>query len=579
MADIDTLVNKVSSKGSEWAALDPHIKVDLIQKCIDRLLDNEMAWVSESCVMKGYTADPKLESNRRARTVEYESIVALVNHLRGARDVYSCYNTKKKAWVAPKLHTEKRSNTVSRVKVYPISLFDKVTSSGMKLYVYTKSSTPNRVNFPTNKPNSGTLRAILGAGNTDSCFDLVDALFIQNRVVIYKPNPVNEPVSKYTEYVFQPIIDLGYLAYIRGGAEIGQALIQHPQVFDFAMTGSSRTFDRILFGADADKQTREYKRNPQNQIIHKPVVAELGGVTPWIIVPGNWSPKHLSRMASHLAYSKLDNNSFYCCSPQVVVTSSSWKQRDEFLNLMKSFMKQAEPIHWYYPGSLDRAWPSQRKALLEEGFKSVDIDIAISKKETDQANAYRGPLFATNLSQDSFVLKNEAFCAVLGEVCLESASVEEFLTKTLEFTKTKLYGSLSATVMIHPKERRVNRNVFERFIDELEYGSIAINTWSIIQSAFPHSLWGAYPKHSLDDIGSGMGMMGNMFGLGLAVKGVVDAPFRNDYTFPLAVTKKDKMRAEAGLRSIVHFFAKPGLKTLIQLVLAFKLGFPVGIVM
>src|SRR4029453_19445353 len=60
-------------------------------------------------------------------------------------------------------------------------------------------------------------------------------------------------------------------------------------------------------------------------------VAELGNVTPWIVVPGEWSAKELRFQAQNLAGSILSNASFNCICPKVVVTSRAGPHREELL--------------------------------------------------------------------------------------------------------------------------------------------------------------------------------------------------------------------------------------------------------
>ena len=78
----------------------------------------------------------------------------------------------------------------------------------------------------------------------------------------------------------------------------------------------------------------------------------LGCVTPVIIVPGHWSNKELDYQARQIAGQVFNNGSFNCNAAKVLVTSSKWAQREEFLDRLRAIFKSAEPHKAYYPGAV-----------------------------------------------------------------------------------------------------------------------------------------------------------------------------------------------------------------------------------
>ena len=73
------------------------------------------------------------------------------------------------------------------------------------------------------------------------------------------------------------LINDGFLALTYGGAEAGDYLVRHPRIEAVHLTGSSRTYDAIVWGVDeAERERRRADRAPR---VDKPVSAELGCVT------------------------------------------------------------------------------------------------------------------------------------------------------------------------------------------------------------------------------------------------------------------------------------------------------------
>jgi acyl-CoA reductase-like NAD-dependent aldehyde dehydrogenase len=106
--------------------------------------------------------------------------------------------------------------------------------------------------------------------------DILYKCFVENRVVIYKTNPVNSYLHPLLEKTFQVLIELNVLRIVDGGAEIGAFLTTHPLVEEIHHTGSRPTFELI-------------KKSLANQTNEKRLTAELGNVGPYIIVPGPWN--------------------------------------------------------------------------------------------------------------------------------------------------------------------------------------------------------------------------------------------------------------------------------------------------
>src|SRR5262249_59929201 len=86
----------------------------------------------------------------------------------------------------------------------------------------------------------------------------------------------------------------------------------------------------------------------------RPFTAELGCVTPMIIVPGPWSASDMDFQARQVASMVAQNASFNCNAAKVLVTARGWLQRKTFLEKVERALALARPRSAYYPGAHDR---------------------------------------------------------------------------------------------------------------------------------------------------------------------------------------------------------------------------------
>ena len=67
----------------------------------------------------------------------------------------------------------------------------------------------------------------------------------------------------------------------------------------------------------------------------KPVAAELGCVTPCIVVPGRWTQRDLEYHADNIVSAKTHNCGHNCLAAEVIVTAKDWPQREAFLDALR----------------------------------------------------------------------------------------------------------------------------------------------------------------------------------------------------------------------------------------------------
>lgn len=89
----------------------------------------------------------------------------------------------------------------------------------------------------------------------------------------------------------------------------------------------------------------------------------------------------------------------------------------------------------------------------------------------------------------------ENWIGVLQEVALPGtdADVDAFLPAAVDFCNKECWGSLSASIFIHPTVQRAHSQAVEDAISSLQYGAVTVNCPSFVAYAIPYLAWGAYP--------------------------------------------------------------------------------------
>ena len=357
-------------------------------------------------------------------------------------------------------------------------------------------------------PSDPEVCLVLGAGNlgTITALDIIDQLYIRGNVCAVKMNPVNEYLGPFYEHIFSEFISRGWLRLLYGGADVGGYLAHHPKVDTIHLTGSAATYDAIVWGTDDHAASRKANNTP---LLDKPITGELGGVSPFIVVPGDWSPRDLRFQAEHIASSKLINSGHNCNATQVLVLPQDWPLADNLIAEVRAAISNAEPRPSYYPRSWDKI-ASACRGMAGTEFLGGDHTRALITDVEPHSGAS--------------ILTDEVFAGVLGIVRLPGKTAEQFLHNAVEFANDVLPGNLGAVITIDPKTRKHNARAFDDAVAHLRYGAIGINTWTGM--AFALTTWGAFPGNTAQDIGSGTGVVHNTFMLPRPQKAVVDIPFR-----------------------------------------------------
>jgi len=332
------------------------------------------------------------------------------------------------------------------------------------------------------RPRSGGVAVVLGAGNVTglAAADVLCQIFEHGRAVLLKLHPLHAPLEPVLGRALDPLIEAGLVRIVTGGPEIAQAAVASPRVTHVHLTGGQGAFDSIVWGG------RDPHAAGAEPLLAKPITCELGNVTPWIIVPGRYTPAQLACQADTVAASIANNTSFNCIATKLVVTCRSWPQRDEFLALVGRRLAGLPARPAWYPGAAT-AWetiagrPTPADGTLPWVFRT-GLDI-----ERDRAWVAR-----------------EWFVPVAAETAIEADDIEGFCTRAGSLVHG-LPGSLAASITIPMTLASRDRQRAELLVEHLEYGVVAVNGWSALAYALGNVPWGGFPGGTLAAPASGIG--------------------------------------------------------------------------
>ena len=422
------------------------------------------------------------------------TIVPMANNLAGAVDLYTSLCRNKDFGSSNVVTKVSGDNDYYDIRVAPnASIKEKI------LYLFRQDTlrvvgVPEQI-LPYDKPTDRI--AVLGAGNYSGAVEIIKALFFDNCVVATKPHPINEKTEQIWQKVFEPLVQMGALAFC--DAHQGEALIQDPRIDKVYFTGGRESARSILQSTD------------------KPVVCELGGVNPMIITPSTktWSSFALRHHAQQIVSVGKLNGGHICARPQLLVTCKQWPQRQAFLEeVERAIQSTTFGVASYYPG---------RKETVAN-FKKECLDAKVIRPESSGGSSEQ-VLLSTDQKEDSFGVQTEAFAQVFVEVALDTAlDADEFLAEATIFCNNKVQGTLCANILIDGKTRRKHKDALDQAVTNLKFGTVGVNLNAINAFTSPYLYWGG---HDDDEQGlvSGLGSFGNLFGYKNTVKSILDDSF------------------------------------------------------
>jgi acyl-CoA reductase-like NAD-dependent aldehyde dehydrogenase len=532
---LDAAVLTVASNVDRWAATSARAREALLARVLTDLRAAAPAWVEAACEAKGlapgsYEAGEeliasvgvvaRLAQQLRASLREIEdrgrpAIPGPLRHAPGGRVV---------AGVVPRSTSDRMLFAKQRGEVWmsPGVSLEEVKEGQAAAY---------------RDPNGHRgVALVLGAGNVGGLApnDVLHALFVGGKVAVLKANPVNDYLVEHWERALRALLDEGVLRVVRGGAAAGAHLVSHSLVDEVHVTGSDKTYDAIVFGS-GDEGVR--RKAAGVRLVTKPVTAELGNVSPIVVVPGAWSAKDLSYQAAHVASMLVNNAGFNCLTPRVLVTWRHWPQREAFLNELECVLSAIPTRLAYYPGA----------AARHERFVAAHPDARQLGAGADGRLPWTILRGLDPRDEDDLAFNVEAFCSLMAETAIDTVTPDQFVDAAVELCNDVVWGSLCATVLAHPDQLQdpLVGGRIDAAIATLRFGSVGLNLWHAWSYAFGTTTWGAYPGHAATDIQSGTGVVGNALMFDRPQKSVVTGPFRASPPPPTFATSKSAARVPA----------------------------------
>lgn len=554
-SDIDAALATLHERAPAWVATDVPARLALLEELLEDTLRAADDWAAVATEARGIAADSPLRGEEWGSGIY--PVLRNLQLLRGTlADILATGRPQ-----PPSIGTAPNGQVV--VRVVPVDTYDKLLWPGFTGEVRLRPGVTEdeaiarmgRIYRPGADVGPG-VALVLGAGNATSIapMDALYQLFAEGRVVLLKMSPVNQHLGPHVAEAFQALAREGFLRMVYGGTEVGTYLARHDHVDVVHLTGATTTHDDIVFGPGEEGAARKARGEV---LLDKPVTSELANVTPVIVVPGPWTEADVDHHGDNIASMLVHNAGFNCASARIVVQHRAWSLRSRLLDAIRGSLRGAEERLAYYPGAADRWEHFTTEHTTAEWF--------------GESGAGRAPftlipdLDAT--VEHDLAFTTESFCGVMGEVALDAPrSVPEFIDDAVRFCNDTLTGTLAATIIVHPRSLKdpLIAAAFERAVEELRYGTVAVNHWpAAVGYGLVATSWGAYPGSEPSDIRSGSGVVHNTFLLEDVEKSVVAGPFRYPAALPWFHTNR---RMHEVLPALARFTATRDPRILPRLV-------------
>ncbi|HVB91696.1 MAG TPA: aldehyde dehydrogenase family protein [Acidimicrobiales bacterium] len=552
---LDAAVRHVAAHAPSWAATGAAARAGLLDRVLRDTMAAQDGWLAAACGAKGI--EP---GSPEAGEELFAGVGTLVRMTRLFRDsLRDIARTGKPSFAGP---VGAASDGRLRVRVFPQTAFDRVVFPQTTAEVFMAPEVTTGSLIPTQAAayadpgaHAGT-SLVLAAGNVASLGprDVLSKLFVEGKVVVMKANPVNDYLVPHWGRALGALVEAGVLRIVEGGAAAGQYLTGHDLIDEVHITGSDKTYDAVVFGPGEEGARR---KAADQRVLAKPVSAELGNVSPVIIVPGEWSSSELVYQAEHVATMLVNNAGFNCLAARVIVTHAGWPQRDAFLGALTQTLAHVTTRRAYYPGAAAR-----RDAFVAAHPEAEEL--GSGPPDALPWTFIRGvPPGRTG----DICFNVESFCGQVAETPLTAPSAAAFVDAATAFCNDVVWGTLSATILVSPRTMAdpAVAAAVERAVDDLRYGAIGVNVWHALVFAIGTTTWGAYPGHPRTDIQSGSGVVGNAAMFARPQKSVVRGPFRSRPRPPWFATATGSYDV---MRRFVAFEADPSAAKIPGLLLA-----------
>ena len=499
--DIDRNINSLRVNSKEYSKIENSKLISLLEESINNIKEVAYYWATISAEKKGVTGT--VSEGEEWLGGPFATVFGMQYYIDTLKDLNK------------PLDSNLFNNELNTYKVFPNNLLEKIFFPFISAEVkFNKNIKFNEIEeyrgFAMRYPHESSISLILGAGNV-SCIPLLDAIYhlVAKRSVVYiKLNPVNDYLLPVYEKVFKNFISLGYVVITKGSLNESKYMTTHNGIDHIHLTGSDETYEHIVYGKllnDDEKKLKKLKK-----VNNKSFSSELGNVTPIIVHPGNWSNSELKFQARKIVTAKLNNGGFNCISAQIVILPEDWKYTDKLIKYIKMYMKKIDDRFSYYPNSLkvlndlekDKNYERLNDQTCATPHLSREIK-AYSKFETSE-------IWGTSIYFKKIGYEDEL----------------DYVNNAISYCNETLWGNLGATVLIKKYNNKKIKPITNTYVDNLKYGTVAINEWSAIGFIIPTLPWGGYPGNKDNDIQSGQDFVHNSMFFESPLNGVVYSKFR-----------------------------------------------------
>ncbi|HWE27804.1 MAG TPA: aldehyde dehydrogenase family protein [Polyangia bacterium] len=514
--DLDKALETLRAHATGWARSSIGERIALAKKMLDGYVEVAEASVLAGCHAKGIDPSSPLASEEW-----FAGPTIVIRNLRLLVETLERLEAGRPPFDPARVRTRPDGRVV--VEAFPASGLDKMLFAGFSAEVWLLTGTKAQqvtdkaaahYRIPPEK-REGKVSLVLGAGNVASIppTDAIYKMFVEGKVCLIKMNPVNAHIGPFIEKAFKDAVDRGLVAVCYGGADVGTYLVEHPAVDEIHITGSDKTHDMMVWGPPGpERDARKAKKEP---LLKKEITSELGNISPVIVVPGPYSDAELAFQGESITAAIANNASFNCNAAKLLVTPKGWDKADKLKQSVADALAKVPVRKAYYPGAEQR-W----NELVQSHNKVKRIGEAIPGtlpwailEDIDPAGTDK-------------VFSMEPWCSVLSETTIGSADPVAFLDEAVRFCNDKVWGTLSATIIVHPTTMKDPKfaEALDRAVQQLRYGTVCINHWPALGFAFGTTPWGGHPSATLEDIQSGKGWVHNTLMLEDIEKCVIRGP-------------------------------------------------------
>tara|TARA_B110001450_G_scaffold143566_1_gene134314 strand:- start:199 stop:1836 length:1638 start_codon:yes stop_codon:yes gene_type:complete len=510
--DVDRNISTLRLNSQAFSKIENILLSDMFEECIQNIKSIAYFWATIGADNKGIKGT--VAEGEEWLGGPFASTIALqyyIDFLRNNTVITEDLINDNKIHIFPNKPIEKL--------LFPFITADMHFSKNMS-----KSDIINSRGFGTRLGFKNGISLILGAGNVSSIplLDTIYDMVVNRHCILLKLNPVNEYLKPVFEKVFENFISRGFMVVTTGDINVSSYMTAHSGITNMHLTGSDKTYENIVYGSTLNEKDKGKKTLSKKN--KKPFTTELGNVTPFIIHPGKWSTSEIKYQARKIVTAKLNNNGFNCIAAQVIVLPKNWKQSQQLVEAIKKQLATEKDRLAYYPNSTETL---KRLKSNKTIFQENDLTCAT-------------PHLTKDLDLNDYYEKNEVWSSTLFFKYLEHDNDLDYVNKAISYVNQDVWGNLGVAVLIKKHDSKKVKDITKNYVDNLKYGTIAINEWPALGFIIPTMPWGGYPGNKDSDIQSGQGYVHNAYFFESPLKGVLYSKFKLPIVDPVWFTSNKK---------------------------------------